>query len=119
MTISPPSAKSSLRGNPLEPKGTELRQFQGSPHPFGSTVERDGVNFSLYSSSATAVQLLLFHQPDDLDPCRVIDLDSGSNRSFNIWHTFIEGVKPGMGMPIASMAPMNHGTDIDSTLKRF
>ena len=97
MTISPASSRTSLKGNPLEPKGTELRRFQGSPHPFGSTVERDGVNFSLYSSSATGVQLLIFNKPDDLEPCRVVTLDSGPNRSFNIWHTFIEGVKPGMG----------------------
>ena len=84
MMISPPSAKSFSSGIPMEPKGAELLQFQGSPHPFGNTVERDDVIFSLYSSSATAVQLLIFNQPDDLESSRVIELNSGTNRSFNI-----------------------------------
>ena len=97
MTISAPPALASLRGNPLEPQGTPFRRFIGSPHPFGSTVESEGVNFSLYSSSATSVQLLIFAKPDDLEPSKVIDLDSTNNRSFNIWHAFIEGGKPGMG----------------------
>ena len=97
MTISSPPVLSSLRGNPLEPQGTDFRRYRGSPHPFGSTVEADGVNFSLYSSSATSVQLLIFSKPDDLEPAKVIDLDGRDNRSFNVWHTFIEGVKPGMG----------------------
>ena len=97
MTISAPPAVESLRGNPLEPQDTPFRRFIGSPHPFGSTVESEGVNFSLYSSSATSVQLLIFTKPDDLEPAKVIPLDSSNNRSFNIWHAFIEGVKPGMG----------------------
>ena len=97
MTISAPPVLASLRGNPLEPKGTAFRRFRGSPHPFGSTVEADGVNFSLYSASATGVQLLIFNKPEDPQPVKVITLDGNDNRSFNIWHTFIEGVKPGMG----------------------
>ena len=88
---------SSLKRNPLEPTGKSYRTYQGSPHPFGSTVEIEGVNFSLYSSSATNVRLLIFNKPDDLDPVIEISLDSIENRSFNIWHIFVEGVKPGMG----------------------
>ena len=62
MTISAPPVIASLRGNPLEPQGTAFRRYTGSPHPFGSTVEADGVNFSLFSGSATGVQLLIFTQ---------------------------------------------------------
>lgn len=86
-----------MKGNPLEPSGTKYRRFKGSPHPFGSTVLSEGVNFSLYSSSATSVELLIFKQPDDLEPARIIKLDHGENKSFNIWHAFIEDVTPGMG----------------------
>ena len=92
-----PSKTEQLRGNPLEPAGTPYRRYKGSPHPFGSTVTNDGVNFALYSSSATKVQLLIFNKPNDVEPSRVIDLDQGANKSFNIWHTFIDGVKAGMG----------------------
>ena len=87
----------SLKRNPLEPSGKSYRLFSGSPHPFGSTVEREGVNFSLYSSTATSVKLLIFDKPDDLNPLIEIDLSNVENRSFNIWHVFVEGVKPGMG----------------------
>ena len=87
----------SLKRNPLEPQGTSFRRYQGSPHPFGSTPESGGTNFSLYSSSANRVQLLIFAKPDDLEPVKVIELSSDDNRSFNIWHAFVEGVVPGMG----------------------
>ena len=97
MTISAPPVIASLRGNPLEPQGTAFRRYTGSPHPFGSTVEAEGVNFSLFSGSATGVQLLIFTRPEDLEPVKVITLSATENRSFNIWHAFIEGVKPGMG----------------------
>ena len=97
MTISPALIEPSLKRNPIEPSGKSYRLYQGSPHPFGSTVEHNGVNFSLYSSSATDVKLLIFSKPDDLDPLIEISLDSTENRSFNIWHVFVEGIKPGMG----------------------
>ena len=97
MTISPVLIKPSLKRNPIEHSGKSYRLYQGSPHPFGSTVENDGVNFSLYSSSATDVKLLIFSKPDDLDPLIEISLDGTENRSFNIWHIFVEGIKPGMG----------------------
>ena len=87
----------SLRGIPLQPEGSAFRCFTGSAHPFGSTVEAEGANFSLYSSNATAVQLLIFNKPDDLEPTKVFQLDDKKNRSFNIWHIFIEGIHPGMG----------------------
>ena len=94
MTISPVLDKLSLKRNPLEPDGKSFRLYQGSPHPFGSTVESNGVNFSLYSSSATDVKLLIFSKPDDLDPLIEISLDGTENRSFNIWNIFVEGIKP-------------------------
>ena len=90
MTISTPPLTASLRGIPLEPQETPFRRYSGSPHPFGSTVELDGVNFSLFSGSATEVQLLIFNRPEDLEPVRVVTLSRSDNRSFNIWHTFID-----------------------------
>jgi glycogen operon protein len=97
MTTAPALDELSLKRNPLEPVGKSYRLYQGSPHPFGSTVQSDGVNFSLYSSTATNVKLLIFNKPDDLEPLIEISLDTKDNRSFNIWHIFVEGVKPGMG----------------------
>ena len=97
MTLTQATPGTSLKGRPLEPSGTAFRRYKGSAHPFGSTPTAEGTNFSLFSANATAVQLLLFDHPSDKQPTKVINLDPGDNRSFNIWHTFIEGVKPGMG----------------------
>lgn len=86
-----------LMGRPLESAGTSFRKYRGSPHPFGSTVDTNGVNFSLYSANATNITLLLFNNPTDLHPFKAITLDPVDNKSFNIWHIFVEGAKPGMG----------------------
>ena len=97
MTLTQASQETSFKSRPLEPAGTPFRRFRGSAHPFGSTPTSEGTNFSLFSANATAVQLLIFTNPSDKQPVKVVDLDPGDNRSFNIWHAYIEGVKPGMG----------------------
>ena len=40
----------------------------GSSAPLGATVQPDGVNFSVYSKSASLVELLLFDNQDDIKP---------------------------------------------------
>ena len=85
------------KGRPLSPEGGLTRIFTGSPHPFGATVDDEGVNFAIYSANATAIQLLLFDNPTDLDPSQVIDLNPITNKSFYIWHVYIQGLKPGTG----------------------
>jgi glycogen operon protein len=87
----------SNKGRPLSPQGSETRIYSGSPHPFGATVDDEGVNFSVYSANATAIQLLLFNNPSDLEPSRVINLNPIANKSFFIWHIYVEGLKPGSG----------------------
>ncbi len=63
--------------------------------PLGATVLHDGVNFSLFSRSASGVELLLFDREDDLRPARMIQLDPGRNRTYFYWHTFVPGVRAG------------------------
>jgi isoamylase len=67
----------------------------GRADPLGATVFPDGVNFSVFSRGATAVDLLLFHRDDDLHPTRVIPIDPASNRTYSYWHVFVSGVRPG------------------------
>jgi len=64
----------------------------GEPHPLGATVAGDGVNFSLFSRSAVAVQLLLFSGIDDDTP-QVVELDPRAHRTFNYWHVFVHGAR--------------------------
>jgi isoamylase len=69
---------------------------EGSPHPLGAIVLEDGVNFSLASSNATGVELLLFSSDDAVEPFQTIRFDPYVNKSFHFWHVFVSGVKPGV-----------------------
>jgi len=67
----------------------------GRAQPLGATIHGDGVNFSVYSEHATAVELLLFSDHDAPQPERVITLDPELNHSFHFWHVHVAGVGPG------------------------
>ena len=67
----------------------------GRSWPLGATLSREGVNFSLYSRGATAVELLLFNGADDDRPARVIPIDAASNRTYHYWHVFVPELRAG------------------------
>ena len=71
------------------------RSSHGRSFPLGSTVTPQGVNFSVYSKNSTAVDLLLFQNPTDPAPDRVITLDPKLNRTGNYWHVFVHGLQAG------------------------
>jgi glycogen operon protein len=68
---------------------------RGSPHPLGASPGPDGVNFSLFSGSATGVELLLFAAHDSPQPFQSIRLDPCLNKSFHFWHVLVRGLQPG------------------------
>ena len=72
---------------------TEVRR--GVPLPFGTHESEGGVNFSLFSRHATHVRLELFDHPIDATPARVIDFDFIRNRTGDMWHVWVEGIRPG------------------------
>lgn len=65
----------------------------GRSYPLGATVYPDGINFSLFSKNATAVELLLFDSNDHSQPQEVIHLDPLINKTFYYWHIFLAGLK--------------------------
>jgi glycogen operon protein len=67
------------------------RVFPGRPFPLGATLGPDGVNFALYSRTASAVFLLLFDDPAG-PPTDVIQLEE---RTRFVWHAFVPGLKSG------------------------
>src|SRR6476659_9582567 len=67
----------------------------GRSNPLGATVADGGVNFSLFSRSATSVELLFFDRENDTRPARVVHLDSSINRTYHYWHVFVPGVELG------------------------
>ena len=67
----------------------------GRSTPLGATVVDTGVNFSLFSRTAAAVDLLFFDREDDPTPSRVFRIDPAENRTYHYWHVFVPGVRPG------------------------
>jgi glycogen operon protein len=67
----------------------------GRQSPLGATVTEEGVNFSLYSRTAGAVELLLFDRESDAAASRVISLDPIANRTYHYWHVFVPGLRAG------------------------
>jgi isoamylase len=62
--------------------------------PLGSTIYKNGVNFSIFSRAATGMELLLFDHEDDARPERIIPIDP-STRTYHYWHIFVPGLQPG------------------------
>ncbi len=67
----------------------------GYSSPLGATPTHGGVNFSLYSRTATGVELLLFDREDDNLPARAIRLDPYKKRTYYYWHVFVPEVHAG------------------------
>ena len=68
---------------------------EGTSAPLGATVYSAGVNFSVFSKSATLVELLLFDDENAAQPAKVIPLDANRHRTYHYWHVLIPDLKPG------------------------
>ncbi len=67
----------------------------GRASPLGARRVDGGTNFSVWSSTAVGVELLLFDDVDDPKPARVITLDPLQNRTAYFWHVLVREVEPG------------------------
>ena len=67
----------------------------GHPLHFGSSLTGRGVQFNLFSRNATAVSLLLFDEAEDTGPAEVIRLDPEQNRTGDVWHIHVLGLRTG------------------------
>ena len=61
----------------------------------GNLCRGNGVNFAFFSRHATRVRLELFDHTEDAKAARVIDLDPVRNRTGDVWHVWVEGIRPG------------------------
>src|SRR3954469_4063314 len=69
------------------------RPWPGQPFPLGASWDGDGVNFALWSTTATGVSVCLF----DADARRggherCIPLD---DTTYHVWHGYVPGLAPG------------------------
>jgi isoamylase len=67
----------------------------GHSFPLGATICRGGANFSVFSRSASRVELLFFDRADDARPRRTINLDPRAHRTYHYWHAFVPGAGAG------------------------
>jgi isoamylase len=67
----------------------------GTPFPLGPTITKTGVNFSIFSSHATHLWLLLFESPDAARANRIIHFDPATNRTSHYWHVHVADIGPG------------------------
>jgi glycogen operon protein len=87
----------------------------GSSAPLGATVQPGGVNFSVFSREATHIQLLLFDSEAQVQPMRVVELDPRTHRTYNYWHVFVPGIRPGQLYAYRAFGPFapEHGLRFD------
>ena len=90
---------------------------EGRPSPLGATVVDGGVNFSLFSRTASGVELVFFDREDDAKPSRVIAFDPVSNRRYHYWHNFVSGIAPGQlyGYRVAGPSAPERGLRFDAS----
>lgn len=63
--------------------------------PYGAVVNERGVQFVVFSRSATAMRLLLYNRVDDREPSEVIEFNRETDRWGDIWSVFVPGIGPG------------------------
>lgn len=67
----------------------------GQCFPIGAHSMNGGVNFSLFSKHASAVDLVFFQRVEDTEPTKVITLNAKVNKTYHYWHIFVEGLGHG------------------------
>lgn len=85
----------------------EVHQPLGHSAPLGASLCDGGVNFSVFSRSAAAIELLLFDREDDAKPSRVVSLDPHANRTYHYWHCFLPHLRPGQIYAYRAQGPFD------------
>lgn len=70
--------------------GSKIKVEAGTPYPLGATVDKNGINFSLFSQNATKVELCLFNMFGN-ETSRI----NMQMRTDDIWHIYVKGLKAG------------------------
>ncbi len=63
--------------------------------PYGAIIHDGGVQFVVFSRSATAMRLLLYDRVDQPDPADVIEFAPDTDRWGDVWSVFVPGIGPG------------------------
>ncbi|MBM3998933.1 MAG: glycogen debranching protein GlgX [Planctomycetes bacterium] len=63
--------------------------------PFGAILQEGGVQFVVFSRTATAMRLLLYDRVEDREPSDVIEFDSETDRWGDVWSIYVPGIGAG------------------------
>jgi glycogen operon protein len=86
-------AKPAIAKRKMSPAAESVEAGRSSP--LGATLAAAGVNFSIYSRTATGIDLLLFDRADDGRPARTIPFDPAAHRVYHYWSVFVPGLRAG------------------------
>ena len=75
--------------------------------PFGALIRERGVQFVVFSRSATAMRLLLYHRVGDRDPYEVFDFDPRTDRWGDVWSIVVPDAKVGQLYHFQADGPHN------------
>lgn len=75
------------------------------PLPYGPILHDKGVQFVVFSRSATAMRVLLYDLVTDRDPVDIVELDPSSDRWGDIWSVFVPGIGAGQLYHIQADGP--------------
>ena len=82
------------------------RTWPGTPFPLGARWDGEGTNFTLWSTTATAVSVCLF----DVHGVETqIPLD---DRTYHVWHGYVPGVGPGQRYGFRVDGPFDPGAGL-------
>ncbi|GAA5505038.1 glycogen debranching protein GlgX [Novipirellula caenicola] len=87
--------------------------------PYGATLQDTGVQFSVFSRSATAMRLLLYNKVNDREPSEVIEFDPVNDRRGDIWSMHVPGLTHGQLYHYQASGPWDpqHGHRFDSSAR--
>lgn len=78
--------------------------------PYGALLHDRGVQFVVFSRSATAMRLLLYDRVDDLEPAEILSFDPEQNRWGDIWSLFVPGLASGQLYHLQADGPYDPST---------
>jgi isoamylase len=86
------------------------------PLPYGAILHDDGVQFVVFSRSATAMRLLMYDRVDDREPVEVIPFNRDTDRWGDIWSIFVSGLGAGQLYHFQADGPFDpeHGQRFNS-----
>jgi len=87
--------------------------------PFGATMQDAGVQFSVFSRSATAMRLLLYNDVADREPAEVIEFDRDTDRWGDVWSLHVPAIDNGQLYHFQASGPWDpqNGHRFDSSAR--